>query len=292
MKIAVSGSLGNIGKPLTQILVSAGHEVTVISSSEERVAEIENLGAKAAIGSVNDAAFLESVFLGADAVFAMTPPNMGGVNIVSNTTDAGKAYANAFQKAGVKRVVMLSSVGADFPEGTGPIKGIHNIEKIYEELGQVSITFLRAGYFYINFYNDIPLIKGAGVLGGNYPEHILVPVVSPEDIAVAAAEELQSDVFGHNVRYIVSDVRTPADFAKVLGAAIGKPALPWVEFTDDQSLQGMIQAGLPEEMAGLYTEMGKGLKEGKLTSDFEQSGSPVTGKVKLEDFAKSFAAKF
>ena len=292
MKITISGSLGNIGKPLTQKLIASGHEVTVISSSSDRVKMIEEAGAKAAIGSVSDAAFLQSAFEGADAVFAMTPPNMGGVNIITNTTDAGKALAKAIAAAGVKRVVMLSSIGADLPGGNGPIAGLHNIEKLYESLENVSVTYLRAGFFYTNLYHDVPMIKGAGIIGANYPSNTTIPFVHPEDIATAVSEELLKTIVGKNIRYIVSDVRTPDEVAKTLGLAIGKPDLPWIEFTDVQSLDGMKQAGLPEEIAELYTEMGSGFRNGKIAAHFLGDYSSVEGQIKLEDFAKEFAAKF
>ncbi|MCH5718473.1 SDR family oxidoreductase [Niabella hibiscisoli] len=103
MKITVTGSLGNIGKNLIPILTKAGHQVTAISSQADRKADIEVLGATAAIGSVTDAAFLTEAFKNADAVFAMTPPNLGGSNIIENTTNAGKAFATAFKNAGVKK---------------------------------------------------------------------------------------------------------------------------------------------------------------------------------------------
>ncbi|AFD07675.1 NmrA family NAD(P)-binding protein [Solitalea canadensis] len=292
MKFTITGSLGNIGNPLTQLLVAAGHKVIVVSSSADRTAAIEALGAQAAIGSVSDALFLKDAFNRADAVFAMTPPNMGGQDVIANTIQAGKALASAIREAGVKRVVMLSSVGADLPGGNGPIASLHNIEKLYNELPNVSITFLRAGYFYTNFYNDIPLIKGMGIIGSNFPATTRIPLVHPNDIAAAVAEELQKTTTGKNVRYIVSDVRTPADLAKVLGTAIGKSELPWVEFTDEQSLQGLMQAGLPEEIAKLYTEMGTGFRSGKIQADFELNDSPVTGATKLEEFAQQFASKF
>ncbi|WP_428229394.1 NAD(P)H-binding protein [Flavobacterium sp.] len=292
MKITISGSLGNIGKPLTTKLIASGHEVTVITSNKDRVAAIETLGAKAIVGSVSDVAFLKSAFTVADAVFAMTPPNMGGANIIANTTAAGKAIASAIAATGVKRVVMLSSIGADLANGTGPITGLYNIEKIYETLENISLTFLRAGFFYTNLYNDVPMIKGAGIIGSNYPTTTIIPFVHPEDIAIAAAEELQKTPSGKNIRYIVSDVRTPNDVAKALGQAIGKPELPWVEFTDEQALGGMTQAGLPEEMAGLYQEMGSGLRSGKIQEDFLNNKVAADGKIKLEDFAKEFAAQF
>lgn len=292
MKITILGSLGNIGKPLAQKLIASGNQVTVVSSNSDRVEAIEALGAKAAIGSVDDVAFLKNTFAETDAVFALTPPNMGGSNVIANTTDAGKAIAEAIAAAGVKRVVMLSSIGADLPDGTGPIKGLYNIEKIYETLENVSVTFLRAGFFYTNLYANVPMIKGAGIIGSNYAAETVIPFVHPENIATAAAEELIKSTSGKNIRYIISDVRTPNDVAKVLGLAIDKPELPWVEFTNEQSLGGMKEAGVPEEIAELYTEMGSGLNNGKIQNDFLTNKISVDGKTKLEDFAKEFAANF
>ena len=71
MKITVTGSLGHISLPLTKELVQKGHAVTVISSKTKRQKDIEALGAKAAIGTMEDADFLTSAFSGADIVYLM-----------------------------------------------------------------------------------------------------------------------------------------------------------------------------------------------------------------------------
>ncbi len=71
MKIVLTGSIGHIGKPLTEKLVQKGHSVTVISSKAERQKEIEALGAKAAIGTMEDANFLTTTFKGADIAYLM-----------------------------------------------------------------------------------------------------------------------------------------------------------------------------------------------------------------------------
>ncbi|WP_137905181.1 NAD(P)H-binding protein [Chryseobacterium sp. 2VB] len=292
MKIVITGSLGNVAKPLAQQLIAEGHDITVVSSSEARKQDIESMGATPAIGSITDVNFLTQTFEGADAVFVMTPPAISPDKIVENTTNAGKNYAEALKKANVKRAVMLSSVGAESPVENGPIAGLHNIEKIYNEAENTSFTFLRAGYFYNNFFNDIPLIQNAGIIGANYPASIEVPVVHPTDIAKAADKELVNDGNTNTIRYIVSDIRKASDFAKVLGSAVNKPELPWVEFSDEDSLNGMLQAGLPEDMAKLYVEMGRGIRTGVVQKDFIDHCSPVTGSVKLEDFAKDFASQF
>ncbi|WP_411811969.1 NAD(P)H-binding protein [Chryseobacterium scophthalmum] len=292
MKIIITGSLGNVAKPLVQQLIGEGHDITVISSNETKKDEIEALGAKAAIGSITDLDFLVKTFEGADAAFLMTPPNMGGINIVENTINAGENYAEAIKQTEIKRVVMLSSIGVESPVENGPIKGLHFIEKFYNELENTSVTLLRAGYFYLNFFNDIPLIKNAGIIGANFPQNAKVPLVHPKDIAKAAAEELVKNFEGKNVRYIVSDERKASEFAKVFGNAIGKHELPWIEFKDEDSLNGMLQAGLPQEIAELYTEMGRGIRTGVVQKDFIEHGSVVDGKIKLEEFAKEFAEKF
>ncbi|WP_126972994.1 NmrA family NAD(P)-binding protein [Gynurincola endophyticus] len=292
MKIVVTGSLGNIGKELTNQLVKAGNKVIVVTSSSNRKAAIEATGAIPAIGSVNDAVFLTETFKDADAVFAMTPPNLGGSNVVENTVAAGKAFAKAFTDAGIQRVVLLSSIGADLPNGNGPIESLYHIENIYNEVKNVDFTFLRAGYFYTNYYNDIPVIKGAGIVGSNLPASTRIPLVHPRDIASAAAAFLQKTSAGEKIHYIVSDFRSAEEVAKALGTAVGKPELPWVEFTDEQALEGMTNAGVPAEIAGLYTDMGAGLRKGNIQADFIKNNAPVEGKTKLEEFAKEFAARF
>ena len=73
MKIIITGSLGHISKPLTKIMVSQGHNITVISSKPDNQKEIEALGATTAIGSLEDVDFLTKTFTGADAVYCMIP---------------------------------------------------------------------------------------------------------------------------------------------------------------------------------------------------------------------------
>lgn len=63
----------------------------------------------------------------------MTPTKMGGSNVIQNTIDAGKAFAEAISATHVPRVVMLSSIGADHATGNGPVAGLLYIEEIYRQ---------------------------------------------------------------------------------------------------------------------------------------------------------------
>ncbi|MNG77700.1 hypothetical protein D3C87_667600 [compost metagenome] len=62
MNIVITGSLGNIEKLLTELLVGKGHQVTVISSKAERASAIRALEATPAIGSIQDVDFLYTSF--------------------------------------------------------------------------------------------------------------------------------------------------------------------------------------------------------------------------------------
>lgn len=292
MKITTTGSLGNVAKPLVQKLIAAGHQVTVISSKDDRKADIEALGARAAIGSISDGAFLAHAFEGADAVYIMMPPSIGSSNFIQNIADAGQACADAIKATGVSRVVMLSSVGADADKGTGPIQGTHRVEKILQQLQEVNVTILRSGFFYVNFLRDIPQIKNRNVFGNNYSGENQLALTHPEDLSSAIARELEDNGNGFEVKYLVSDVATGNQIAALFGQAIGKPDLTWTQIPDEQLKKGLQAAGLPGELVDLISEMGQGVRAGIVTSDFFAKGGPQLGQVKLSQFAEQFKAAY
>lgn len=134
------------------------------------------------------------------------------------------------------------------------------------------------------------MIQHMNIIGGNYGgTDTLLVLVEPYDIAEVATEELLNLNFtGSSIRYIASDERTTGDVAKVLGAAIGKPELPWIGFSDEDALNGMKQAGLSEEVAKNYVEMGATLRNGTMIEDYLKH-KPVLSQTKLEDFAAIFS---
>ncbi|MHA4896815.1 NAD(P)H-binding protein [Pedobacter sp. PWIIR3] len=292
MNITITGSLGNISKPLAEKLINAGHEITIISSDEDKRSAIEELGATAAIGSVEDVAFLTEAFSGKDAIYTMVPPNYGATDVRGFISGVGKKYAEAIKSSGVKQVVNLSSIGAHLDSGTGPIAGLHDTENAYAELSDVAVKHLRAAYFYINFLANIDMIKHAGILGSNYSAETLLVLVHPVDIATAAAEEFEKGFTGQSIRYVASDESTAGEVAKALGSAIGKPELPWIEFSDAEALAGMTGAGLPEPMAKSYVEMGDATRSQKLYEDYFAHRPATLGKIKLADFATEFARAY
>lgn len=291
MKLVLTGSTGNVSKPLALDLIAKGHDVTIITTQQDKAATIQESGAKAAVGSISDLKFLSAAFAGADAVYTMTPPNYGAPDYRSYMAGIGRDYANAISASGVKRVVNLSSIGAHLQDGTGPIKGIHDVEKILNELAGVAILHVRAGFFYTNLYANIDMIKHAGIIGSNYDAATRLVMVHPDDIARKISENLTRPFNGKSFTYAASDIRTAKEVAATLGKAIGKPDLQWVKFTDEQSLQGMLQAGMTGEIASNFVEMGTATGSGILFEDFHKQDVSL-GQIKLEQFAEEFALAY
>lgn len=294
MKYVVTGSLGHISKPVVTQLVANGHEVTVITSSNDRVKDIEALGAKAVVGSVEDAAFISNSFAGADAVYLMIPPNWGVTDWISYQQKVADIYVAAIQQQQVKYVVQLSSIGAHLRKGAGPIDGLAYLEVELQKLQGVHVKVLRPSYFYYNLFGMVDLIKGMNIMGSNFgdTDEKLV-LVHTDDIAAAAYEVLNSLAFtGYSIDYVASDERHPNDIAAVLSNAIGKPVIPWVTFTDEQAMGGMLQAGLSQTIAEGYTALGIGIRNGSIQQDYWENKPTQLGKIKLEDFAPEFAVVF
>jgi uncharacterized protein YbjT (DUF2867 family) len=294
MKYVITGSLGHISKPVVERLAKDGHQVTVITSNSGRKNDIESLGATAAVGSVEDAAFISSTFNGADAVYLMIPPNWGVTNWLEYQQKVADNYTAAIADNNIKHVVQLSSIGAHMRRGAGPVDGLGYLEEQLLRLAAVHVKMLRPSFFYYNLFSMIPLIKGMGIMGANYggtAEKLVL--VHTDDIADALYTALSGLQFtGHTIEYIASDERDTNEIAAVLSAAIGKPGIPWVVFSDEQSMQGMLQAGLSATIAEGYNALGAGIRTGAVQEDYWKNRPASFGKIKLEDFAKAFAAVF
>ncbi len=297
MKIVLTGSLGNIGKPLATELVQKGHTVTVISSKSDRQKDIEAIGATAAIGTIEDVDFLSATFNGADVVYLMETLGAGAffdkdLDIMAAITKIGTIYKHAIERSGVKQVVHLSSIGAHTDKGNGMLAFHYNVEQILQQLPtDVSIKFMRPVGFYHNILSFIPTIKTQGAIVSNYGGDEKEPWVSPSDIAAVIVEEMETTFNGRTVRYIASDEASPNELAAMLGEAIGKPDLKWIVIPDEQLLTGMVAAGMNPQTAKGFVEMNASRRNGILYEDYNRH-KPALGKIKLKEYAKKFAAVY
>lgn len=291
MNIVIIGSLGHIGKPLTQELIRKENNVTVITRNAGKQTEIEQLGATAAVGSLSDVPFLTKALTDADAIFCMVPPGYAEPDQIAYYENTGATLKQAIIASGVKRVVHLSSYGAHLPSGNGIIAGSYRVEQAFNSIANIQLTHVRPTYFYYNLLAFIPMIKAAGFIGAVYGDTDQLTLVSPEDIAAAVAEELQKSGHIAALRYIASDQRSCNEIAQILGKAIGMPDLKWLILPKEDVLDSLKAHGLTEEFSEKLVELGEAIHTGKLNEDYNLH-TPASGNIKLEDYAKEFAQAF
>jgi len=287
------GSNGNITSKAAKLLLQQGKKVRVIGRDAAKLKALKEAGAEAAVGDAMDAKFLEGAFRGAEAVYTMIPPRYDSPEFRAYQNQVGESIAKAVTKSGVKRVVNLSSVGASLPDGTGPIAGLHDQEERLDILGKVDILHLRPAYFMENHYGSIPAIKQAGMIPGLLKASVPISMVATRDIADRVARELtQPSTKGHAVRHVLGPKDcTMSETARILGSAIGKRDLAYVEAPPLEVKKALRGFGFSQSVADSFEEMARALGDGRIAKTYKRDKESTTPTT-LEDFSKEFAAAY
>lgn len=275
MRIVVNTPNGNIGRSLARQLLEKGAKVVGIARSPGKLADLVARGLEVIEGSTDDPAVLARAFAGADAVFWLTPPAFRP-DFREWTRATARAGADAVKAQGVKRVVVLSSLGAQTGPGSGPVGVMLDIEETFKAAAP-DVTVLRPGYFMENILHSVATIAQAGSIFLPIPADKKFPMVATADIAAKGAEVLLDSKWkGHRI----VGVHGPADLtyrevASVLTEALGKP-VSYVEVSVDQARQGMVGAGMPDFVADMYAEMYGAIIAGRMDAAEPRSAETTT----------------
>ncbi|MBZ4417799.1 NAD(P)H-binding protein [Myxococcus sp. RHSTA-1-4] len=275
MSIVINTPNGQIGRLLALRLLEAGRPLTVISRTADKVADLVTRGAKRVQGSTDDAAVLDGALAGAEALFWLTPP-VSSPDFVAWAKQAAQTAAKAVKAHGVKRVVVLSSVGAQHGSGTGPVNAMQGVEEAFKAVC-ADVTILRPGFFMENFLRDVGTLAKTNSLFMPVPRTKAVPFVAVADIAAKAAEVLLDAGWkGH--RYVgvhgPADV-TYAEMESIFTEALGRP-VRYVQVTLDDARKGMAAAGLPGWLVDIYAEMYGGIGDGRMDPAEPRSAQTTT----------------
>jgi uncharacterized protein YbjT (DUF2867 family) len=285
--ITILGATGRTGGGAARRLLEAGERVRALGRSAEGLKALADRGAETRSGDAADAAFLTEALRGAEAAYVLVPPNPVSPDYPAEQARTVEAVARAVADSGVPRVVMLSSIGADRPEGTGPILGLRRLEERLKATPGVHVLALRPGYFFENHLGTIGLIRHQGINGAAVDPDLAIAAVATRDIAAAAAEALAARDF---TGFAVRELQGPRNLSmreatRIIGAAIGKPDLPYVQFGYDDLKGALVRMGLSESMAGLYAEMSRAFNEGRIRAT-EPRGPRNTTATRFETFVE------
>jgi len=281
----ITGATGNTGSVVAEKLLAEGQKVRVVGRDPQRLERLTQKGAESFIADATDADALRNAFAGAKAVYAMVPPNIASPDVRGYEESVSDALRAAIEGEGIKYAVVLSSVGADKSHGTGPVAGLHSLEKKLEGTPGLNALFLRAGYFMENLLPQAGVIKSMGSMAGPVKEDLPLPMIAARDIGTFAAEALlKLDFVGKSTHELQGprDV-TYAEVAKIVGAAIGKADLAYNHVPAVQLKPVLMQMGMSSNMADQLLEMADALNSGHMKT-LELRSSANTTPTTLETF--------
>jgi uncharacterized protein YbjT (DUF2867 family) len=122
MKVLVAGAHGKTARRMVRMLAESGHEVRGLVRKEEQMPDVEADGAEPVLVDLEDEGVEGAVgraVEGCDAVIFAAGAGPGSGAARKETMDYGGAVklVLAAERHNVRRYLMLSSVGADDPEG-------------------------------------------------------------------------------------------------------------------------------------------------------------------------------
>ena len=290
----ITGATGNTGSVAAERLLASGAKVRVIGRDAKRLERFSHKGAEAAVADMTDAAALEKAFSGARAVYALIPPNIAAPDVRAYQERVTDSLASAIRNTGIGYAVALSSFGADKTYGTGPVVGLHSLEKKLESIDGLNVLSLRASYFMENLLPQTGIIQSLGFMAGPVRADVPLPMIATHDIGAAAAELLAKlDFVGKQTRELLGARHvTCAEAAKIIGAAIGKPDLGYRQLPPAVLKPAMMQMGMSSNMVDLILEMADALNTGHMKSQEPRSPRNTTATT-LETFvAEVFAPAY
>jgi uncharacterized protein YbjT (DUF2867 family) len=290
----VIGATGHTGNMVAAKLLSKRERVRAVGRNEKRLEPLQQKGAETFVGDVTDGNAMARAFSGAEAAYIMVPPNLSSPNVRGYQERVNEALAAALENNRVRHAVVLSSIGADKSDRTGPVVGLHTLEQKLEAIPGLNVLSLRAGYFMENLLPQVGVIQSLGHIAGPIRSDLALPLIATRDIGAFAAEALARRDFQGKQRRELLGARdiSYAQIAKVIGAAIAKTDLTYQQLPAAQLKPALTQMGMSPNMADLLLEMSEALNSGYMRP-LEPRSAQNTTPTAIETFiAEVFVPAF
>ena len=276
----ITGATGNTGSVVAQRLLAAGRKVRVVVRDAAKASALAKQGAEVVVAELHDQAALERAFAGAEGVYFLSPPDLQARAFISERKQLTQAIVDTLKRAQVKHVVLLSSIGAERAQGTGPIVTVHHAENQLRASG-LNATFVRAGYFAENWASVIPVAKQDGVLPVFFSPELKLPMIATQDIGEVAAQALLDGPRGVRIIELagpeeVSPVEVAASLSKLLGREVKATRAPL-----EAVVPTFTHAGMSENIAQLFHELYTCISDNEFT--WQGAHESVRGRVSVSE---------
>jgi len=233
MTILVTGARGHVGRAVLDALIAAGQDVRA-SSRDAGTLDVPDGVAKVSADLENPET-LEAALDGVESVFLYAQRQ--GV----------EGFVKAAEAAGVRHVVLLSSVATLEPESTkSRIAALHRGVEDALKAASFEQTLLNPGSFATNTLAWLPDIA-EGFVRSAFPEAQIGAIDERDIAAVAARVLIDGSHFGEALPLTGPAAITHREQAEVLSDVLGRP-LTFEELTPAEATERMVAFGFPPEL--------------------------------------------
>jgi uncharacterized protein YbjT (DUF2867 family) len=249
--ISVIGATGNVGRELVKQLCDAGQPVRVVTRDERKVAYLDGR-AELVVGDLRDSRHVTRALEGAERLFWLS------IIDVERPLD-DRAFLDEAQRAGVRHIVKLSTIGAT---SSIPLGRYHREREEWIRQSGFAWTFLRPGLFMSNTLRWAMTIKTEGRVLTPIPEGQAAPI-APRDIAEIATLALVAHGHEGKVYELTgAELLSASEQVEIIARTIGKP-VACVETPIESTSDHLRRAGQPEWMIESLVEMWNDVRSGK-----------------------------
>ncbi|HET6499215.1 MAG TPA: SDR family oxidoreductase [Amycolatopsis sp.] len=255
--IVVTGATGHLGRLVVQGLVEKlpADQIVAAVRSPEKAADLAKLGVIVRKADYDEAGTLAPAFEGADKVLLISGNEMG------KRVAQHRAVIEAAQGAGVSQFVYTSAPKAD----TTPLVLAPEHKATEEIIRSTGLTYtvLRNGWYNENYQQTIEqALQTGGFIGSAGSGR--VASATRADYAAAAVAVLTSDGHDNKTYELSGDVAwTREELAGEISKAAGKQVV-YTELTPEEHKAALLEAGLPEAVAGMVVALDANTRDGVL----------------------------
>jgi uncharacterized protein YbjT (DUF2867 family) len=216
---AVMGVTGKVGGAVARHLLVAGASVRAIVRDEAKGAVWAEAGCEVAVATLDDERSLVAAFDGARGVFAMLPPQFDPAPGFAAARTMIATLRDALATARPKRLVALSTVGADAVQ-PNLLNQLGLFEAALSDLPSRT-TFVRAAWFMDNAVGDLADARRGTIRSHLQPTDRAIPMVASSDVGQCAADLLLTADAPAIVELEAVDRVSPDQIAAAFARALG-----------------------------------------------------------------------
>lgn len=281
----ILGAGGQVGSQVATLMESRGKPVRRIFHHPPKQAVPKAKNSENAVADYFDKESLKKTFSGGDTVLLLTPESTTSEDMLEDAKMVLGNYKAALEGSGIKRVVGLSSGGAQLSPGTGTLQLYALLEETLRDL-EMETYIVRPAYYYSNWMMYLDTARNDGILPTFFPTEHAIPMIAPKDVAAFIADVMEKGMEHETAEITGPDLYTPSDIARFMGDVLGRDVTA-MQIPREEWLPGLLQAGLSHSSAEYLLGMTQAVIDGKTGFTMPPIHTGTTFAVYLNEYLQT-----